>query len=455
MSGVRESWQVAAREVRERLRTPAYWLSLVLMVVVVAGAIVIPSFLDDRGGTKDVGLSGSTPSRLGEAIVAQGDAAGHEIRIHRYASVESGERAVQDDKVDVLVVGESRLEWQRRPDADLKSLVTGAIQLVVVRERAVQAGLDPDQLLALVRPVPVEDVELGQVHGRSAEDETATYLLSVVLFLAVSFYGALVLNGVVEEKSSRVVEVLLARIPARNLLAGKIAGIGLLGLAQVLVTGVVALVAIAWTGFAEIPAARPGVIAWAVVWFVLGYALIATAYGVLGSLASRTEDATSMTGPISAILIAAYFVSFAAIGSPDTTWARLASWFPVTAPFAMPNRIAMGAVAWWEPVVAVALTVAAIGGLVVLGGRVYEHAVLHTSGVLGLGEAWRGAQGAAARTPSQAHRRSTWAAGLAAAATGSLTIALTHDVVMGVTAAAVVFTLAYRYASARTRPRPR
>lgn len=91
------------------------------------------------------------------------------------------------------------------------------------------------------------------------------------------------------------------------------------------------------------------VIIWAVVWFVLSYALFATAFGALGSLASRSEDASSVTWPLTVAMVACYFVSFASIGSPDAVWARLASWLPVTAPFAMPNRIAMGAASWWDP----------------------------------------------------------------------------------------------------------
>ena len=99
----------------------------------------------------------------------------------------------------------------------------------------------------------------------------------------------MVLSGVVEEKSSRVVEVLLARMPARNLLAGKIAGIGLLGLAQFGVTALAALVAISAVDSFDIPAVGGAVLAWVVVWFVLGYALYATVFGALGSLASRAR----------------------------------------------------------------------------------------------------------------------------------------------------------------------
>jgi len=397
MNGARQSWLVARREIRERGRSRAFVASLLLVVVVVAGAIALPALLESDGGTKDVAVTGSVPRALASALEAQGDAVGTTVRIRHYDTLAAGQDAVRDGEVDVLVVDATRLEWRRRADEQLKAVVTGAIQLVAVRERAATAGIDPDQVLAIVAPVQVANVELGQVAGRSPDDETAAFILTLVLFMAISTYGAMVLSGVVEEKSSRTVEVLLARMPARNLLAGKIAGIGLLGLAQIVVTALAALVAATMVDSVDLPAARGSVIAWAVVWFVLGYAIYATVFGTLGSLASRTEDASSVTGSVSILLVAGFMVSFAAIGSPDTTWARLVSMFPGTAPFAMPNRIAMGAAGWWDPIVAVALSLAAIAGLVVLGGRVYTGAILHTGAALKLRDAWRGALTSSAR----------------------------------------------------------
>jgi ABC-2 type transport system permease protein len=205
-------------------------------------------------------------------------------------------------------------------------------------------------------------------------------------------YGNLVPTGVAEEKSSRVVEVLLARMPARNLLAGKVAGIGLLGFAQFTVTALAALVAALAVGSADIPAVSGGVLAWVVAWFVLGYAIYAMAYGALGSLASRTADASSAAVPVSFVLVAAYWASYVVVSSdPDSAGSKLVSLFPATAPFAMPGRIALGAAAWWEPIIATALTVAAIAGLAVLAGRVYTGAVLHSGPTLRLRDAWSAA----------------------------------------------------------------
>ena len=294
MNGSRQAWLVAAREVRERGRSRAFVVSLVLMLLAVATAIVLPALLDQDPGTKDVGLTGAAPAALGPALQAQGEAVN----------------------------------------------------------------------------------------------------------------TTMVLGGVVEEKSSRTVEVLLARMPARHLLAGKVAGIGVLGLAQIAATAGVALVAAALVERIDVPAVRGGVVAWAVVWFVLGYALYATVFGTLGSLASRTEDASSVTGPVTIVLVLVFVVSFAAIGSAHTTWARLVSWFPLTAPLAMPNRIAMGAATWWDPVVAVVLTLGAIAALVILGGRVYTRAILHTGSMLTLGQgvAWPSTRSAQAPLRALARR---------------------------------------------------
>ena len=320
-------------------------------------------------------------------------------------------------------------------------------------------GWTPTSCSPSSQPVPVTNVELGQVEGRSPDDETAAFLMTMVLFFAISTYGAMVLSGVVEEKSSRTVEVLLARMPARNLLAGKIAGIGMLGLVQIAATAIVALVAASLADSFDVPAVRGSVIAWAVVWFVLGYALYATVFGTLGSLASRTEDASSVTGPVSIILVLGFIVSFAAIGSADTTWAQLVAWFPITAPLAMPNRIAMGAATWWDPVLAALLTVATIAGLVVLGGRVYTRAILHTGATLSLGEAWRGAPAPShaeiavttgsteakevpAVQSTKREARTQLVLIVIAIAIGAVVFALAGDFVIGVGVGAGVFALA-------------
>lgn len=388
MNDMRQAWLVARREMRERSRSRAFQASVVFLIVGVAAMLILPVLLKPSS-TRDVGVTGAAPTALAATIAGQAQAAGLTARVRPYATLSAGEQAVRQGQVDVLVAGARRLEWKGKADEQLKTIVTGAVQRATIRERATAAGISPGALAALLTPAPVANVQLGSAPGRSPGDEAAVVVMTGVLFFGISVFGQMVLTGVLEEKASRVVEVLLARIPPRALLAGKIAGIGLLGLAQIGVTALAALVAVTAVGSAGVPAVRGSVLAWAMVWFVLGYALYATVYGALGSLGSRVEDAQAVAGPVMVVMVLAYFASFATIGQPGSVFARAISYFPLTAPMAMPGRIAMGAAAWWEPVAAAALTLAAIAGLVQLAGRVYTRAILHSGPALSLRDIWR------------------------------------------------------------------
>lgn len=474
MSGLRQVGLVAVREMRERSRSRGFWVGLILMLVVVVAAIAVPALLAPGKVTRHVGFTGATPDELPRAVTEQGEAVEVTVRVHRYDGLAAGEEAVRDEDVDVLVVAARRLEWRGTADERLRAVVTGAIQLVAVRERAAAAGIAPDELLALVAPVAVKNVELGLMAGRSPDNEAAAAVMSVLLLVAIVTYGNLVLTGVVEEKASRVVEVLLARIPARNLLAGKVAGIGLLGFGQFAVTALAALAATLVVDSVDIPAVSGGVLAWVVVWFVLGYAVFAMAYGAVGSLASRTEDASSVSGPVTFVLLACYWAAYiAVVQDPGSGWTRLMSFFPATAPFAMPGRVALGAAAWWEPLVAAAIALAALAGLVVFAGRVYTGGILHAGPTLKLRDAWQratttsgravpetgspriGTPPPASATAATATDRSTIGATIVAVGVGAAVAVLGHDVVMGVAVGAALFVLVTRVARTRALRRAR
>jgi ABC-2 type transport system permease protein len=410
MNGMRQGWLVARREIRERSRSKVFRAGIVIMLVVVVAAIVVAAKTHTGNVTRDVGFTGTTPAALPTAVIDQGKAVDVTVRPHQYGGAAAGEQAVRDRKVAVLVVDARTLTWPGQPDERLRAIATGAIQLVTLQQRAAAAGIDPGQLQAVMAPVPVENQQLAVTAGRSTGNVLATLIMSMLLLMTIMLYGNLVLTGVAEEKSSRVVEVLLARMPARNLLAGKVAGIGLLGFAQFTLTALAALIAALAVHPAGIPAIGGGVLAWVIVWFVLGYALYAMAYGALGSLASRAEDAANVAAPVGYVLAAAYFASYIVVaGNPDSAGSKLVSLFPATAPFAMSGRIAVGAAAWWEPVIAVVLAVAAIAGLAVLAGRVYTGAILHTGPTLKLRAAWSattrpGPRAAEPPPTAQAHR---------------------------------------------------
>ncbi len=200
------------------------------------------------------------------------------------------------------------------------------------------------------------------------------------------------LTGVVEEKQSRVVEVVLATVRARDLLMGKVLGIGLLGIVQLAVFVIAALIAALATDRIALPTTTPAAILLLVVWFVLGYLLYSTALGFMGALASRMEEASNASTPITMIAMISYFIAvFAVVNEPDGVVATIATFLPPSAPFVVPLRAAFDAIPPWQIVLSVLITVAAIWILFSVGARVYAGAVLKVGGRIKLRDAWRSA----------------------------------------------------------------
>jgi ABC-2 type transport system permease protein len=401
---LRTIYLVAIRELRTRLRGRGFQVATAVMLLAVVAAMVVPAMIrSDKPPVRQVGLAGTVPAGLATGLVAQGTATGSRVEPRIYQNVADGEDAVRRNRIDVLVVDGSRLVWRARADSTLRGTVAAAVQLVQARQRAAALGLSDRQLAELLTPPRLEERSLAGDDPNRAASEVAVTVMIVLLFTAISFYGSQLLTGVVEEKSSRVVEVLLAHMSPRHLLAGKVLGIGLLGLGQLLLVAVVAAVTAAAVDAVDIPQIRVSMLAWLLVWFLLGYALWSVAYGALGALASRSEDAQAVSAPATIVLVAVYVFALTALYDPDSLSSRVASLIPVTAPLVMPIRIARGEVALWEVALALALTAAAIYALVRLGGRVYAGAVLRTGAKVRLRDAWRfGGPDIAGRATSRA-----------------------------------------------------
>jgi ABC-2 type transport system permease protein len=210
-----------------------------------------------------------------------------------------------------------------------------------------------------------------------------------VLYSLLILFGQFVAQGVVEEKASRVVELLLATMKPWQLLAGKILGLGLLGLAQIVVIAVVGVAGALSFDLVDIPGELIGTAVSVVAWFVLGYAFYAAIFAVGASLVSRQEDLGSVLMPTTLVLVLAFVVGIQASANPDGTLAVVTSYLPGLSQMVMPVRQAAGNVALWEIVLAVLLMLAAIALVVRLGGRVYAGALLRTSGRTKLREAFK------------------------------------------------------------------
>lgn len=202
-------------------------------------------------------------------------------------------------------------------------------------------------------------------------------------------YGQWVISGVVEEKNSRVVEVILSTVQPRHLLAGKVIGIGLLGLAQIaLLAGLASSLLIA--GVFDAPAALGGSLVLVVPWFALGFGLYAVAYATAGALASQQQSPDTAGQPVTYTLLVAYFASYAAVSAnPSGLLANVLTVFPLTAPLVVPARSALVGVPLWEHALALLLVLASIYALLRLAGRIYGHGLLNSGPRLGARAAWR------------------------------------------------------------------
>jgi ABC-2 type transport system permease protein len=183
----------------------------------------------------------------------------------------------------------------------------------------------------------------------------------------------------------------LSTVRPAHLLAGKVIGLGLLGLGNLLLVGVVGLAAAQATGALEIDGEILGAVALALVWFLVGYAFYACAFAVAGALVPRQEELQSTMTPLSLILLVSLFLGFAVQGDPDGTLARVTSYIPTCAPITMPPRIVSGDASTLEIVASFVVTIGASAVLIPLAGRIYAGGVLRTGSALKLREAWRAA----------------------------------------------------------------
>jgi ABC-2 type transport system permease protein len=209
-----------------------------------------------------------------------------------------------------------------------------------------------------------------------------------LLFFSIQTYGAMVAQGVVEEKASRVVEIVLSSVRPWQLLLGKVLGLGAVGLLQLVVLGGAGLAVAGAAGVLTAGAGLVPTLVSVVVWYLLGFALYATVFAALGSLVSRQEDTQSVLSPVTIVVLLGFVVGFNLLTSdPRGTAITVLSLLPPFSPLFMPARIALGVAPAGQVVLAFALTIAFTAVVLALGGRIYANSVLRTGARVSLREA--------------------------------------------------------------------
>jgi len=376
---------IASRESSARLRDKNFIISSIVIIVLLVGTLGLQVVLNSGSDTTRVGVVGDPALEV--AIQAQGKALDVDVTVKALDDEDAARAAIEDDDVDGVLIAEEgqqpELLVEQSAGGSLQAIVQGAVAQLSLSEQLASVGISALE-------VPAVSVTALDPQADQDGQRVVVAIIGIgVLYGLLILFGQFVAQGVVEEKASRVVELLLATMRPWQLLAGKVVGLGLLGLAQIVVITVVGVTGALAFDLVDIPGDLVGTAVGVVAWFVLGYAFYASIFAAAASLVSRQEDLGTVVMPTTLVLVVAFVIGIQAASDPSGTLAVVTSYIPGVSPLVMPVRQAAGDVAVWEIALSVVLMLVAIGLIVRLGGRIYAGALLRTSGKTKIRDALR------------------------------------------------------------------
>ena len=374
---------VVRRELLERGLSKSYALSWLFLILLVGAGVTLPAVFGGDDSVRDyrvavVGAGSAGAAELAGSM-ATGEPGGYRIDLATFPDRAGAAAAVEDGTVDAALAGSDEVLVGDGTAAELESALSQAVLAHQVEEM-VAAGEVSERAVAIMNGDGVTITRTTPESGDATE--TRQFLISqvalVLLFMAIMTTGSWVLLGVTEEKTNRVSEVLLSTLRPWQLLAGKIIGVGLLGLLQFGSIVASVIVAVRLVLDIALPEIDAGYLAVSLIWFVLGYLVYATGYAAVGAIAHRPEDAQNAAFPMTMITVAGYLVGiFYVAGNPDTVWSTVLTLVPLTAPFVVPVRAVSDSVALWEQLAALVLMVGFTMLLIRVAGRVYAGGVFN------------------------------------------------------------------------------
>ncbi|HKV09431.1 MAG TPA: ABC transporter permease [Thermoanaerobaculia bacterium] len=428
---------VAKREYLQRVRTKGFWISTLLIPVFISAITVLPTLLIFASQTSQTIVVVDETGRLaqdfvkratsrGEGKTAPGDAkerglvadeskmARFEVTVEPFSGDPERQRAalngrVLAEEIDAWVwIGPSVLtggkaEYHARSVSNLftQDALEDELSATVRRARLSQAGLDPDRVGELTRPVKLETIKISK-EGSRAEGGPGGMLFGVLLFMMLYMmmfiWGQQVMNSVLEEKGSRVIEVLVSTLRPFDLLMGKLVGTCLAGLTQLALWQgtLVVLTAPRMIGAigrmpegVSIPTMTPLMAINFLLFFILGFFTFSTLYAAIGSAFNNLQEAQQTASVAVIFLILPVFVMYPVINDPNSTMAVVMSLIPLFTPLMMPLRMTAQMPPAWQILLAYALTLGFIVVMVWFCARIYRIGILMYGKKPTIQEIWR------------------------------------------------------------------
>jgi ABC-2 type transport system permease protein len=387
MSSVRQIGEIARRDFLQRAKSRVFLISTVAIVFIVLSLGPLLATATGADPPQQIGVIGDQGAGFEEAARAAAAGFDLEVRFTRPASVAEGEAALENGDLRVVLTADRELIWRGEPSQVLTAVLSSAVYTVERNATIAELGLTPEEAASLLSPDPLASRSLEEPDPE-AEPRRITAMVGSILF------GQFVMLGVLEEKSNRVVEVVLSRVRPHQILIGKVLGIGLLGLTQLVIlsASVVFMLNLININGVNLAGIGLGMFAWIVFWFILGYAFFSVLYATMGALVSRQEDAQSVGFIPVLLMLPGYFFSLIAASDPEVLTVRLFSLIPPMSTMVMPIRASVTEVPVWEIALSILLIVVASYGMIRLGARVYRGAVLQIGAKVRIRDAWRAAE---------------------------------------------------------------
>jgi ABC-2 type transport system permease protein len=285
-------------------------------------------------------------------------------------------------------------EFRARNAADLftKSNVESAISRAVRGQRLVDAGIDEKTVAKASEPVDLKTIEAG---GKESKGETSFFFvfgIGLLIYMSVLLYGQFVLGAVIEEKETRIAEILFSSMRSFPLMMGKLIGVSLVALTQLGIWAIAFLAFSLYTAGSSgisLPHVPPMLFVWFVIFFLMGYFIYSTVYAVVGSMVTTTQEGGQLALPVVLLLVAGFYLSFNIIRSPSSPLAFWASMFPFFAPITMLVRIVTETPPLWQILLSLGIGVATIVVLIWIASRIYRIGMLMYGKKATIPEVWR------------------------------------------------------------------
>jgi ABC-2 type transport system permease protein len=394
MSSIHQIWEIARRDFMQRAKSRVFLISTVAIVLLVLSVGPLLATATGEDPPQEIGVVGDRTAGFEEA--ARTAAAGFDLQVRftGFTSIEEGEAALQRGDVRVVLTADRELVWREEPSQVLTAIVSSAVHSLERNATIAELGLTPVEATDLLAPAPLASRSLEEPDPESEPRRITAMGGSILLYAAILMFGQFVMLGVLEEKSNRVVEVVLSRVRPHQILVGKVLGIGMLGLAQLVIlsASVVFMLNLININGVDLGGIGAGMFAWIVFWFILGYAFFSVLYATMGALVSRQEDAQSVGFIPVLLMLPGYFFSLIASSDPEVLTVRLFSLIPPMSTMVMPIRASVSEVPAGEIALSILLILVASYGMIRLGARVYRGALLQIGAKVRIRDAWRAAE---------------------------------------------------------------